>query len=110
MIALAIWSNTNNKSRSFSYLQYEDDHDWNSIDIQLQGQSLCELASSLQGLTLLSQNAWSDSSSCPNEEVHQQSNTGSTSVPVWCSLPWQGITCDSDSKVTQVNITGQPQT
>ena len=109
MIALAVWGSKNNKKgHSFSYFQYEDDHDWDSIDIQLQGQSLCELASSLPGLTLLDQGAWSGSSNCPNEQI-QTTHAGSVvSVPVWCSSPWQGITCDDDtnSKVIKVNISG----
>ena len=104
MIALAIWSKHNTKGPSFSYFQHEDDHDWDSIDIQLQGQSLCELASSLPELTLLDQGAWSDSSSCPNEEI-QTSSTTSSEV-VWCSSPWKGITCDDDNRVISVNITG----
>ena len=70
-----------------------------------QGNSLCELGSALSDLTVASStnpHPWSDSTNCPTTD----DDATAESVPVWCSAPWTGVTCDSENRVTAIDITG----
>jgi Leucine-rich repeat (LRR) protein len=90
-----------------SYSQQHKPYGDDVSEIMVQGNSLCDLGSSLPDLTVSSStnpNPWSDSTNCPTTD--DDGDATADYVPVWCSTPWTGVICDGQNRVTDIDITG----